>query len=148
MVLGLLVLCIILLVVGFVIEEVYYNGVGGGIAIMSLIIGVGIFIFGCFHGFINYPATEGSHQGIITAVDKEGVIFQRYKVYLKSSGYTNQGDETIYCVYIDETELADKLKKNIGQLATLHYGHNGGYIGYKSCGTYHVTGVDIYGEEK
>lgn len=148
MIIGLIVLCVILLIVGFVIEEINYDGVGLTVAMISFFVGVAIFIFACFHGFINYPKTEGSHQGTLTAVDQEGVIFQRYKVYLKSSGFTTQGDETVYCLYLDETELANELKNNIGKVVTLHYGHDGGYIGYKSCGTYHIKDVEVVSEEE
>ena len=92
---------------------------------------------------INYPKTEGTHQGIITAVDLEGVFFRRYEVYLKSSGYTNQSDETKYLLYEYEKELADELKGAIGKQVQLHYGHDGGYIGWKSCGTYHIKSFEF-----
>ena len=114
---------------------------------MSWIIALVIFIFGCFHGFINYPPTEGTHQGVITAVDLEGNWFRRYEVYLKSSGYTEQSDETVYKVYVDETELIEKLKNAIGKEVQLHYGHDGGYIAWNSCGTYHIKDVEIIEED-
>lgn len=99
--------------------------------------------FGCFHGFIDYPATEGTHQGVITAVDLEGKYFRRYEIYLKSSGYTNQSDETKYLLYDYEKELADELKNAIGKQVKLNYGHDGGYIGWKSCGTYHIKSFEV-----
>ena len=114
---------------------------------ISLILAIGMTIFGFFHGFINYPKTEGVHQGVITAVDLEGVHFRRYEVYLKSSGYTNQSDETIYKIYDYETELAEQLQSAIGKTVKLYYGHDGGYIGWKSCGTYHIKRVEILEEE-
>lgn len=107
------------------------------------ILAIGLGIFGYFHGFINYPKTEGTHQGIITAVDLEGVYFRRYEIYLKSSGYTNQSDETKYLIYDYEKELADELKNAIGKTVQLKYGHDGGYIGWKSCGTYHIKSFEI-----
>ena len=99
-------------------------------------------IFGGCHGFINYPKTEGVHQGVITAVDLEGVYFRRYEVYLKSSGYTNQSDETKYLIYDYETDLAKELQELIGSTVQLHYGHDGGYIPWNSCGTYHIKSVE------
>ena len=102
-----------------------------------------VMIFGCFHGLVYYPETEGTHQGVITAVDLEGVYFRRYEVYLKSSGYTNQSDETKYLLYDYEKELAQELKDSIGKEVQLNYGHDGGYIGWKSCGTYHVKSFKI-----
>lgn len=115
----------------------------GVLSIICFILFFGIFIFGCFHGFINYPPTEGTHQGIITAVDLEGVYFRRYEVYLKSSGYTNQSDETKYLIYDYEKDLANELKNAIGKVVQLNYGHDGGYIGWKSCGTYHIKNFKI-----
>lgn len=115
--------------------------------LISWLVATIIFIFGCFHGFVNYPPTEGTHQGVITAVDLEGNWFRRYEVYLKSSGYTTQSDETVYLVYENETELIEKLKNAIGKEVKLHYGHDGGYIAWNSCGTYHIKDVEIVEED-
>lgn len=112
-------------------------------AIIFILASFGIFIFGCFHGFINYPATEGTHQGVITAVDLEGVWFRRYEVYLKSSGFTGQSDETKYLCYENETELVEQLKNAIGKTVKINYGHDGGYISWNSCGTYHIKSIEI-----
>lgn len=118
-----------------------------GFGIIFIIGALVICIYGCFNGFIVYPKTEGTHQGVITAVDLEGVYFRRYEVYLKSSGYTGQSDETKYLIYEEETELANKLKEAIGKNVKLYYGHDGGYIPWNSCGTYHIKDVEII-EEK
>lgn len=112
-------------------------------AVIFILASFGIFIFGCFHGFINYPATEGTHQGVITAVDLEGVWFRRYEVYLKSSGFTGQSDETKYLCYENETELVEQLKNAIGKTVKINYGHDGGYISWNSCGTYHIKSIEI-----
>ncbi len=137
-----------LFILGFIlvcfIEEKFSVGAIGGILTLA---SVGIFIFGCFHGFINYPATEGTHQGVITAVDLEGVWFRRYEVYLKSSGYTNQSDETKYLCYDYEAELIEQLKNAIGKTVKIHYGHDGGYIRWNSCGTYHIKSIEIIDED-
>ena len=106
-----------------------------------------LLIIGCFTGFINHPKTEGTHQGVITAVDLEGIWFRRYEVYLKSNGYTQNdngiAEETKYLIYENETELAEQLKECIGKKVKLTYGHDGGYISWKSCGTYHIKSVEI-----
>lgn len=122
------------------------------IGFVFFIVSIMILIFGCFHGFINYPKTEGTHEGIITAVDLEGVFFRRYEIYLKSGGYTSNSDgiseETKYLIYENENELAQELKKYVGKKVRLNYGHDGGYIGYNSCGTYHIKSVELVEEEK
>ena len=150
MIIGLIIFFIIL---GFVFVGIGCSGYDRETLVitgwaMSWIIALVIFIFGCFHGFISYPPTEGTHQGVITAVDLEGNWFRRYEVYLKSSGYTEQSDETVYKVYVDETELIEELKNAIGKEVKLHYGHDGGYIAWNSCGTYHIKDVEIVEEEK
>ena len=95
---------IILFVLSFIFYTIAtasweHEGLFAGIGTILLILALGVLIFGCLHGFINYPPTEGTHQGVITAVDLEGNWFRRYEVYLKSSGYTAQSDETVYLVY-------------------------------------------------
>ncbi len=147
MIIGLLILGIILTIIGYVMLDADCNfETGGTIMITGFLLSVIMIIIGCVHGFINYPATEGTHQGVITAVDKEGVIFNRYRIYLKSSAYTTQGDETEYCVYLDETELINQLKEYVGKQVKLNYSHKGGYIGIKSCGTYHIDSVELIEE--
>lgn len=115
----------------------------GFVGFVMILLVIGLFVYGYFHGFINRPKTEGTHSGTITAVDLEGIYFRRYEVYLKVSNYTTQQDETKYCIYETETELMEQLKNAIGKEVKLEYGHDGGYIGWKSCGTYHIKNVEI-----
>ena len=147
MIVGLIIIFIILAIIFGVLAESYDENLYFG-AFISIILVILTGGYGCFHGFVNHPKTEGTHQGVITAVDLEGVYFRRYNVYLKSSGYTTQSDETIYMIYDYETELAQELKECIGKEVKLHYGHDGGYIGWNSCGTYHIKAVEIIEEEK
>ena len=139
-----IILSLVLAIICLIIYGAWYEhgDVFGVFAIILFITAFVLFIVGCFTGFINHPATEGTHRGVITAVDLEGVYFRRYEVYLKSSGYTNQSDETKYLLYADEKELAEELQNLIGQEVKLHYGHDGGYIPWNSCGTYHIKSVE------
>lgn len=147
MILGLLILGFILVIIGGVIELDDYDSDGGAITfLIGAVLFISMFIIGITHGFINHPATEGTHQGVITAIDREGIIFNHYKIYLKSSAYTSQGDETEYCAYLDETELVNQLKEYIGKQVRLNYSHKGGYIGIKDCGTYHIDSVELVEE--
>ena len=142
-------ICLIFLFIGGVVLWYGLDEFEGRIALIGgiiFLIGVSFGILGIFHGFINYPATEGTHQGVITAVDREGIIFNHYRVYLKSSAYTTQGDETEYCAYLNETELVNQLKEYIGKQVKLNYSHPGGYIGIQSCGTYHIDSVELIEE--
>ena len=119
-------------------------------SIVFLFISLIILLYGCFHGFINHPATEGSHVGTITAIDLEGVWFRRYEIYLKSDGfeYSNGkiSSETKYLTYEYEKDLVEELKKYIGKKVKLNYGHDGGYISWNSCGTYHIKSVELVEE--
>lgn len=142
-----LIILIILTITFFVIADSAYEDTPWWVAtIISFIFGLIIFIYGCIHGFIYYGKTEGTHQGVITAVDLEGTYFRRYEVYLKSSGYTNQSDETKYLIYEYEDELAEQLKDAIGKTVKIHYGHDGGYIPWNSCGTVHIKSIEIVDE--
>lgn len=108
-------------------------------------------IYGMFTGFVNYPPTEGVHQGVVTAVDREGYIFNHYKIYIKSGGLIQNdnkviSDETEYCLYLEETELAGQLREYVGKTVKVYYAHPGGRIGIRSCGTYHITKVELVEE--
>ncbi len=119
-------------------------------SIVLLLIALIIFLYGAFHGFINHPATEGSHVGTITAIDLEGIWFRRYEIYLKSDGFESSAgkisNETKYLTYEYEKDLVEELKKYIGKKVKLNYGHDGGYIGWNSCGTYHIKSVELLEE--
>lgn len=146
-------ICLIFLFIGWIMLwygldefEDKIASIGG----IMLLIGVGFLIFGIFHGFVNYPASEGIHQGTITAVDREGYIFNHYKIYLKSNGRnsndTSVSDETEYCLYLNEGELANIAKEYFGKTVKIYYSHLGGYIGMKSCGTYHIDKIELVEE--
>lgn len=145
-------LFLILSIVCFAISDIIWSD---NVFIMSFLFGIIfiiILVFGIFHGFIYYPPTEGTHHGIITAVDLEGIYFRRYEIYLKSGGFTQDSNgkmsnETKYLLYESEKDLADKLKSAIGKEVKINYGHDGGYISWKSCGTYHIKSFEIIDKE-
>ena len=130
-------------------ELIFYNY---KLCIKCIILAIILCFIGLFTGYIYYPATNGVHQGIITAVDLEGVFFRRYEIYIKSGGYSkdsngNVSDETKYLLYDYEKELAEQLQNAIGKEVKIYYGHDGGYIGWKSCGTYHIKKVELIEED-
>lgn len=154
MIVFLCILFAVLAIVFFCMSFDWDNGEGWQLVLSAIcgIISVVILIFGMFNGFVYYPKTEGTHVGIITAVDLEGKYFRRYEIFLKSGGHSSdyteseQSDETKYLIYETEEGLAKQLKECIGKKVKLHYGHDGGYIGWKSCGTYHIKSVELLGE--
>ena len=116
------------------------------IGCILVVIAIILSINGIVNGFIDYPPTQGSHQGVLTAVDLEGIYFRRYEIYLKSGELKEQGDETKYCLYADELELVKELQDNIGKRVKLNYSHKGGRIKWNSCGTYHVDSIEVLEE--
>ena len=145
------VIMIVLFILGAVLVSVASDSNSDGIGFTGIacwLVAAFMLVFGIINGFTYQPKTEGIHQGVITAVDLEGKYFRRYEIYLKSSGYTTQSDETVYRIYDYETGLAEELKDCIGKEVKLHYGHDGGYIGWNSCGTYHIKSVELIEEEE
>lgn len=121
------------------------------LTIVLIVLSIGLTINGCINGFIYYPATEGTHIGVVTAIDLEGVYFRRWEVYLKSDGFSSDSDgkvsnETKYLLYENERELVEKLQQYQGKKVKLYYGFDGGKIRWNSCGTYHITNVELLEE--
>ena len=148
MVLGLLIVFATLAIILLGVALVTYEDSVMGLSVLFWILTFIIIVIGSFTGFVNYPPTEGTHQGEIIAIDLEGAYFRRYEIYLKSNGFTSNSDgnisnETKYLIYEHETELAEQLKNAIGKTVKLNYGHDGGYITWKSCGTYHIKSIEI-----
>ena len=52
---------------------------------------------------------DGIHVGYITAIDKTGVLWQNYDVYVKTENESSQED--VYCVSRDNVELAEGLRQ-------------------------------------
>jgi len=151
MIIAIIILLIVALASGFLYSITESDSLFG-ICAISVVVSIILGITGCFTGFINHPATEGMQQGIITAVDLEGIFFRRYEVYIKSGGYTTNSkgqmsDETKYLLYDYEKDLAEELKSAIGKEIKLYYGHDGGYIGWNNCGTYHIKKVELIEED-
>lgn len=121
------------------------------ITIVLIVLSIGLTVNGFLNGFIYHPATEGTHIGIVTAIDLEGVYFRRWEVYLKSDGFSSDSDgkvsnETKYLLYENERELVEKLQQYQGKKVKLYYGFDGGKIRWNSCGTYHITNVELLEE--
>lgn len=58
MLIGLTIFLLILFFVFLFLADYHDSLTLGVMSVISLIACIGIFIFGCFHGFINYPKTE------------------------------------------------------------------------------------------
>lgn len=84
-----------------------------GSIILILVLVVGLIVFAVF--FSVHQPTEGQHTGIITAVEKNGLIWKTWRVYVKTSNQTSQED--VYCVkdqaLVDQLKLASEQKKEV-----------------------------------
>lgn len=82
---------------------------------------VGVFIFVS----IKIPlGNTGSHTGYVTAVEREGVFYKKYRVYFKTDTSSSQEDE--YCVENSQEQLALSLEKRAEtkKLTVLKYKEN------------------------
>lgn len=52
---------------------------------------------------------DGVHVGYITAIDKTGIFWQNYNVYVKTENESSQED--IYCISRDDIKLAEGLRQ-------------------------------------
>ena len=143
MIIGIIIASFIISLIIFITAAYEDSLIAAIIGGVLLLVALGTTIFGGFHGFINYRPTSGTHIGMVSAVDLEGIHFRRYEVYLKTSQLTSQSDETVYCLYENEKELANQLTEYIGKTVKITYGHDGGYINWKSCGTYHIISIEL-----
>lgn len=75
---------------------------------------------------VHIKTADGEHTGYITAVEKSGLFFKTYTVYLKTDTQSSQEDK--YCVI--DTSLINKLKEvqRNKELVTV------GFIDYVSAG--------------
>jgi hypothetical protein len=87
-----------------------------GIFIAAVVIGTPIFIG--FKG-LHIDTGSGKHTGYITAVEKTGVIYKTYTVYVKTDAQSSQEDK--YCV-IDPQLVGTLLEKSKARsLVTISY---------------------------
>lgn len=75
----------------------------------------------------------GSHSGYVTAVEREGFIYKKYRIYFKTDTSSSQEDQ--YCLEDQHKDLADKLEKlaESKERVTLKYAEyfvSGAFNGY------------------
>ena len=107
------------------------------IVILMLILAIILASSGCIETLSN-----GRHAGQITAIEKEGLIWKTYTVYVKSDISSSQED--IYCV--EDLSLLPELNhlSKERQKVTLIY-RDEAIVAPWRCGTYNggiITGVE------
>lgn len=106
------------------------------IILMVILFSVGIFLVG-----LHIETNDGEHTGYITAVEKSGLFFKTYTVYVKTD--TQSSQEDMYCVIDDSIipELKEKSgKKEQVTVVFMDYVS----AGISNCGSYNagiITGL-------
>lgn len=107
-----------------------------GIIMFAVLFSVGISLVG-----LHIETNNGEHTGYITAVEKSGVVFKTYTVYVKTD--TQSSQEDMYCVIDDRIipELKEKsAKKEQVTVVFMDYFS----AGVSNCGSYNagiITGL-------
>ena len=93
-------------------EKGYINWYSiGEIAILVISIAVIIFFITAFFGNLCLDFAAGSHRLIPTAIDTD--IWGNYKVYYRTSEYTQNNQEDFYYIQKEDKELAEKMRECI-----------------------------------
>lgn len=107
-------------------ENGYIEGLFSFI-IFILIIGL---MLVSFFGNLCLDFAAGSHRITPTAIDRD--MFGNYKVYYKTSQYTQNQDEDYYYIKKEDTELAEQMQQYIteGKEVIVYYDEWVGFKGF------------------
>lgn len=97
--------------------------------IFILIIG---FMLVSFIGNLCFDFESGSHRITPTAIDRD--MFGNYKVYYKTSQYTQNQEEDYYYIQKEDTKLAEQMQEYIaeGKEVIVYYDEWVGFKGFTS----------------
>ena len=105
---------------------------------------IGIFLLvAVFMGIASFKwntDANGTHSGIVTAIEQSGVFFKNYHVYFKTNSTSSQEDN--YCVPQDQNDLINQLRdaQEKQKTITLHYTGVTGF-GWNLCSYDQITGI-------
>lgn len=114
----------------------FFAGLGAFFIIAFIVIGA---ILGLSAIRFN-PEQGGAENGYVVAVDKEGIFFPNYHIFLKND--TAQTEAVSYCVNQTNTKIADQLKayaRSKQQVEIEYVGVRG--FGWQLCGYEEITSV-------
>ena len=116
-------------------EEYYVNQIIGGVFVMWLVICGFIFCV----SFVNIDKKSGSTVGTITSVDKN--FFDTTALYIK----TTETTEEQYC--IEDEDLVEVAKENIGKKVRISYGTRVGIYSTGACNNAPIDIIEVINEE-
>lgn len=104
-----------------------------------LIIG---FIATAIFGNLCLDYAVGSHRITPTAVDTD--MFGNYKVYYKTSQYTQNNQEDYYYIQKEDTELAEQMKEYVaeGKEVIVYYDQWVGFKGFTAPSTSPIVRIE------
>jgi hypothetical protein len=102
----------------------------GGIGIALLLLVIVAFLIVMTVGIPYQTTRNGSHTGIITAVEENGFIFKTVTVYVKTDAQSSQEDQ--YC--LKDKSLIDSLKEfEKSKVQVTVYFNNNVLNGWANC---------------
>lgn len=92
--------------------------------------------------------SDGRQTGYVEAVQRNGVIWKNYRVFIKSSIDASTSD--IYCMNESESDLADKLfqSQEKNQRVTIQYTKYSNFFSFSECDGDEITNFYIVEEVK
>ena len=107
--------------------------------VFLLIIG---FIATAIFGNLCLDYAAGSHRITPTAVDTD--MFGNYKVYYKTSQYTQNNQEDYYYIQKEDTELAEQMKEYVaeGKEVIVYYDQWVGFKGFTAPSTSPIVRIE------
>lgn len=107
--------------------------------VFLLIIG---FIATAIFGNLCLDYVAGSHKITPTAVDTD--MFGNYKVYYKTSQYTQNNQEDYYYIQKEDTELAEQMKEYVseGKEVIVYYDKWVGFKGFTAPSTSPIVKIE------
>ena len=112
--------------------------------IIFIVIVVIIVVLGFGNLCLDFAA--GSHRITPTAIDTD--MFGNYKVYYKTSAYTQNPQEDFYYIQKEDTELAEQMKEYIteGKEVIVYYNQWVGFKGFTAPTESPITKIEEVNE--
>jgi len=115
--------------------------VGGVIFIVIVLSIIGFFI-AAFFGNLCLDFAAGSHRITPTAVDTD--MWGNYKVYYRTSEYTQNSQEDYYYIKKEDTKLAEQMKECVleGKEVVVYYDEWVGFKGFTNPSEAPITRIE------
>lgn len=119
----------------------------GGVIFIVIVLSIIGFLIAAFFGNLCLDFAAGSHKITPTAIDTD--MWGNYKVYFKTSEYTQNSQEDYYYIDRDNTELKEQMEECIknGDTVMVYYDKWVGFKGITAPGTSPIIKIEILEEE-